>query len=376
MSKHIHQALEVEHLLRRDSSALGLRKMQEPIKAILPRHRANTCLRRSSRGGLVRFEGGDGRVKKKGLFVCGLGHICPVCHEAKANLTRTQIAAYFDNDFDPQQDGVVYATLTIPHHSSEPLAELKSRLEKVWAEFKKAKRWNKLCSEIGVKGYFRRFEVVITEGGWHPHIHLMLVCDRGAIESKGAAASCSYFAELWRSAAMEAKTRVTTKAQDVQYLVDVGSIKTRAHYCLKSMSSCKPGSLTPLDLLRIVDQAPNPQAVNAAKQLFIEYTRAIKNVHACTTGGCMKKENTTDSRPEDSEPEPDWVVMLSFSAWKAVVKHGGRVATLLAKEPHEILEWAVRAAWLEGYIDPPEGWCGYVSKTKNVIHHEPTPALT
>lgn len=129
--------------------------------------------------GVYRNEARDG-ASLTGLNRCGNLHTCPVCAAKVGELRRKQLSAAMVTH--QANDGHAYLfTHTFPHEADEPLASLMAKFDKARKLWKDDRLWKKLRKEKRMVGYVTSLEFTVSqENGWHPHIHVLVFCDKNA----------------------------------------------------------------------------------------------------------------------------------------------------------------------------------------------------
>lgn len=141
---------------------------------------------------VYRNEARDG-ASLAGLNRCGNLHTCPVCASKVGELRRKQLNAAMVKHIG--NGGAAYLlTFTFPHEADESLESLQAKFDKarqrfqnsrIWKDFKKAKR---------VIGVVNSLEYTVSqENGWHPHVHMLVFCDKQAF---GEGAPVNTFGDL------------------------------------------------------------------------------------------------------------------------------------------------------------------------------------
>jgi hypothetical protein len=113
-----------------------------------------------------------------GLNRCGNLHTCPVCAAKVGELRRKQLNAAMVEQIG--NGGWAYLlTFTFPHERDEPLAMLLAKFDKARQRFQNSKKWKALKKAKRVIGVVNSLEFTISqENGWHPHVHMLMFCDK------------------------------------------------------------------------------------------------------------------------------------------------------------------------------------------------------
>jgi len=115
-----------------------------------------------------------------GLNRCGNLHTCPVCAAKVGELRRKQLSAAMVQHIG--NGGAAYLlTFTFPHEADESLESLLAKFDKARKRFKDNRTWKALRKEKRVVGYVNSLEFTVSqENGWHPHVHMLVFCDKQA----------------------------------------------------------------------------------------------------------------------------------------------------------------------------------------------------
>lgn len=141
---------------------------------------------------VYRNEARDG-ASLAGLNRCGNLHTCPVCASKVGELRRKQLSAAMVKHVG--NGGAAYLlTFTFPHEADESLASLQAKFDKARKRWKDLPLWRNLRKEKRAVGYVTSLEFTVSqENGWHPHIHMLVFCDKQAF---GEGAPVNTFGDL------------------------------------------------------------------------------------------------------------------------------------------------------------------------------------
>lgn len=128
-----------------------------------------------------------------GLNRCGNLHTCPVCAAKVGELRRKQLSAAMVQHVG--NGGAAYLlTFTFPHEADEPLYSLQAKFDKARQRFQNSRKWKCFKKAKRVIGVVNSLEYTISqENGWHPHVHMLVFCDRQAF---GEGAPVNIFGDL------------------------------------------------------------------------------------------------------------------------------------------------------------------------------------
>lgn len=375
-----HQAvLSAAPLLKREWNKNERFALQNAARIALPKHRAAACLRYGIRpsSDIIVSRTAKSGTRLGGLMVCNASHVCPVCHHNKMAEEKATIAKIVAGHY-AAIGLMVDAVLTVPHAARESLGEVLYKLESVWKSLRSKPIWRELADELGIVGCTRRLEVTLTANGWHPHYHVSLLCDwratkgiKGRSRHAALADAHALVAGRWSEAGKRAGSEVCLFAQAAVAIVDAVEAEKAIAYTCKNMGySSKDNSLTPMDLLRIIDQVADPLAVHAAKRLYADYAAAIKGKHTLSFLGTARaaKAAITEAAEELSDSdEAERLGTVSADAWGAVVKAGLREVVAQVETREDLAAAILRAACFAGYTSIPTGWLTLTPAIKTVI---------
>lgn len=388
MSNHLNAVLSAAPLLKREWNKKERLALQNAVRIAQPKHRASACLRHRLGASSVAVSATkEGQTRLGGLMVCNASHVCPICHhnkmaEEKATIAEIVAEHYGAGGF------MVDAVLTIPHTAGESLAKVLDRLESVWKSLRSKPIWRDLANELGIVGCIRRLEVTLTANGWHPHYHVSFLCDwraakgiKGDTRHAALADVHALVAGRWSEAGKRAGIKVCLYAQAAVAIVAAVDAAKAVAYSIKNMGygEGKDDSLSPMDLLRIIDQITDPAVTYAAKRLFAEYATAIKGKHTLSylgTARAAKAAIAADEAEEaPSRDEAERLGTISVEGWHAVVKGRLREAVAQVATREELATLVLHAASIAGYTSIPVGWLTLASATKTVIGVKSIPTL-
>lgn len=268
---------------------------------IMSSERVADCGRKAL-GGQVTLHIADGHAHFGGVETCGSIWMCPVCAAKITEVRRAEIDAVLQAH--SAAGGVAFmATLTIPHHAFQAVADLRNAISKAWRSVKSGKGWLTKRRDCRWLGDVRALEVTHGRNGWHPHLHVLILFEPDtppeafwelgdwvfqrwarAIERQGFG-ECSAAAFSWD------KVNAATGAAD--YVSKWGA----AHELAKAHTKRgRDGGRTPWQILA---DASEPQK-SADRRLFREYARAFKGTkHLTWSRGLRDRYDSVDERPDD-----------------------------------------------------------------------------
>ena len=153
-------------------------------------------------------------VKFKGLMTCGATWLCPSCAE-RETLRRTLETEAAMALWEARGGRVMFITLTLPHHSGDPLRPMLNLLSTSRAKVIKGSPWKNRMTSLGSPGFIWSLEVTHGCNGWHPHLHIALFVGPDATTEQMEAFS-DWLINRWVSKVTEAGgLKPSKKAQKV-----------------------------------------------------------------------------------------------------------------------------------------------------------------
>lgn len=375
---YLNAVLSAAPLLLRKWDKKERLALQDAVRIAVPKHRAAACLRhRLGSSGVTVSATAEGGTRLGGVMVCDASHVCPVCHHRKMAEDKALLAEIVSQHY-AAAGFMVDAVLTVPHRAGEALADVLDRLDTAWNALRSKPLWRQLSIELGIVGCIRRLEVTLGTNGWHPHYHVSFLCDwaftkgiKGHTRHKAMDDAFSIVAGSWSDAGKRAGIAVCLYAQAAVTIIEAVDAAKAVAYNAKNMGFAgKSSSLTPMDLLRIINQAAAPSVALAARKLFAEYANAIHGRHTMSYLGTAKEAKSSikgKSTAPKSLPKAEKLGTLSPIAWSAVVTGGLRWAVAQVTTRCELVALVLKAALLAGYSSIPVGWVMVTPESKTVI---------
>ena len=376
---YIAQILAVAPMLTRSGTKGERFSLQNSAHTTLPTgHRARACLRHLLGGSAVTVnKTARGNTRFGGIMICGAHHVCPICHYNKMTQERTIVSDIVRKHYE--NGGIlVDAVFTTHHHAGDTFDSACERLEAVWKCFRSKRIWNELGDALGVVGCIRRLEITVGKNGWHPHYHVSFLCDPiAAKEIKGRTwrtaleDAFTIVVGAWSDASKRAGITTNEQAQIATAIIGHVNAQKAVEYNTKNMGygERKKDSLTPMDLLRIINQIDDAAAVYAAKRLFCEYAEGIKGKHSLTFIGSARAARPAAVEHAAIANEDATVEQLgkvSPPAWKAILKHGLRELLADVNTRCELVAIVRHAASLGGHKSIPPDWL-YLTQEKETV---------
>ena len=304
----------------------------------------------------------DGRVVLKGITTCGLAWECPVCQMTIKARRAEQIAQLVEWHGRP---GAFLLTLTFRHGLGNDLRTARKGLANAWRGMARGKPWAKFKAALGVRGTVRAMEVTHGPNGWHPHLHVLILCRPGweaATMPDGQPAE-EWIKERWADmvirylgAEHEPDPRYGTErtpCSDGQYLAKLG------------LEVCDPGKKegrddahrNPLEIARdLVDHGHRSdralwrvycQAMHGARQLT--WSKGLREL-----AGIPDRSDAELAQDEEAGEQTAHVLTVAGDDWRKIARKRIRVerpdgTKELVPAPVLLIERAeqkgARAAW-------------------------------
>jgi len=311
-----------------------------------------------------------------GLNRCGCVHTCPVCAAKIGEHRRKELNAGMVAHV--KNGGTAYLfTYTFPHDRDMPLTDLLEKFDKARNGFQNSKKWKSLKKANKTIGVVNSLEFTVSlENGWHPHLHMLVFCDKQGfghdekiVSTHGDLDSrlIRELKKLWVERLFKAGLGDQSKITDMmEHALNVRGGEKAAEYIAKfgrdehwgassemTRGHAKVGGagqkwglqhFTPFQLL-VWAEAGDGWAIHR----FREYAEAVAGKRALTWSPGLKKslgidDLTDEELSENDTPRPDQV--------KIGVLTGKQYAVLLSRrQVPEFIEYAGTCAVGQDCID-------------------------
>lgn len=269
---------------------------------------------------LVRLEGPEKKAFYRGLHVCGLRWVCPVCTAKRSEESRNELNAALAVG---RERGLVpvMVTLTARHHQRMSLNEFWSKLGEAERELKKTRLWKMVNEEWLEGGFAKAVEVTHSDrNGWHPHFHLVMLVDAGSEEEASSAVAVlqtEWLHQLERvgldgtsKAAKERAFHLRGAAEAGNYVSKWGAAEELALGSTKEAKGLK--GRTPWQLLRDARTAETDGERKRSAALWWEFIQVFKGVHQLRQSPKFR-ELVAEYEPEEiGELEPEETEIYNF----------------------------------------------------------------
>lgn len=301
---------------------------------------------------------------------CGSVWQCPVCGPKIRQGRAEELDTVLLRWLKAHGAGTVQLwTLTQPHTSGEPLAELRKTIRAAFRAICSGRQWQALREAYGIAHLVSALDVTHGPNGWHPHLHVLVLTDREATDDHVAAIRAHVFAQWDRALVARGRARphavhglhierAKSRADIGRYVCQVigeadddtrgwGVAQETARTDLKK--SHHPGHRTPWQILadirtrRAKDEWDALDENRDAKDcaLWAEYETGMKGARAVSFSRGLRAavgidREQTDEELAEAEAGGDVVTTIESRAeWAAVrVTRGGMVRLLRVAESH------------------------------------------
>lgn len=330
------------------------------VRATSHRQGARECLVDLVGGeATVRVDGGHGRAHLSGVKRCASPWACPHCSPKVRDRRGREITAMVVRAIGTGHTAWLL-TVTVPHGADDALATVLDGLQASWRRMWSG-RWASGFREAHrVVGTVRAIEVTWgAEGGWHPHIHCVLVLD-GAPGDGAVVAMFGSLLMRWRDAVRTELGREVslTRGLDLrpvsdpsdvsEYVTGSGGWSIGAELSASAVKVGRSsGRWSPFALLYAAATTGDREALD----LWLDYERATAGKRAIVASrGLYARfgvDEVDDEEASMGEATEDWVAEVTIPADRWVV-----LCAVDAQTTHlaRIEEWA--AAGCVG--DPPD----------------------
>jgi hypothetical protein len=328
----------------------GLRCISRPriracgYAAIAPRVKGGE--REATDGSVGVIVDGHGTARLTGLAHCGSIWECPVCQCAiKAQRSREVEHAVEAHG----RKRVAMLSLTVRHGIGDDLKHAREVVSNAWRAFCRGGAFERFKQRIGLWGTIRSLEVTHGSNGWHPHLHVLLLCkhelpreqlievtdDDGSEHWRWTPPELGWLIDRWRSKVADLAPELAPDDQHGCQLSPVSVSGERntdgaaANYITKlGLEMSDPGIKRGRHLNRSPLQIANDFVELGSKRdaaLWQEYCRGMKGAKFLTWSRGLKRAFGIDERTDQEialhEEEPAERVQvgrIECYAWQAI----------------------------------------------------------
>jgi len=273
------------------------------------------------------------------LMSCGSIWSCPVCSAKIRNRRSVEIQAAATQHVEAGKAAYM-VTLTVPHDLGDDLDHLRSVVTEGWTALWSGRNGQTRREWWNVLGSIKVLEVTHGDHGWHPHLHVLVLCEDGWERSRQAL--WSDLADSWSGWATRHGLRrphdvhgfhvspiwsaegvgaYVAKVQEGASLGDdrsPGGGKVGNELARLDWKTGRKGSRTPFEILR--DAVETGDKADFAR--WWHYEQVMRGKHAITWSdglkACFDLEEVTDQEilEEDQGGEP--ICVIPAETWEAV----------------------------------------------------------
>lgn len=294
------------------------------------------------------------------LVSCGSTWHCPICSPKITEYRRIELAAAIVEVM--KRDGeVVMMTLTYRHSLDLPLGESLDKFYKARSSFTASQAFKDAMRDVGALGRVFSTEVTYGENGWHPHLHLLILCEK---KIGGILIRLERLRDYWAKHVLKVGLgQINEHGFDVQngdyaaeYVAKYGREPqefrwSAAHELTKAPSKVAKGdNLTPfgfLDLmaarasLEIAGRIIEPEGIAG---LFLEYAVRFQGRQQLAWSPGLREKlgleaERTDEQIADGDGERDIIGTLTLDEWREVLRLNARgpLLAIIAKHGRDAL---------------------------------------
>ncbi|MDD5176057.1 MAG: hypothetical protein PHQ05_06530 [Sterolibacterium sp.] len=301
-----------------------------------------------------------GRYGYGNLVTCGSTWHCPICSPKITEYRRAELAAGAASIMG--RDGeIAMVTLTYRHSIDLPLAESLKAFYKAREKFFAGRAFKDAMRDVGAVGRVYSTEVTFGVNGWHPHIHVLVLCEK---RIPGIVERLARLRDQWaRSVVKSGLGLINEHGFDVrngdyaaEYIAKYGHEPavftwSAAHELTKShVKQGRAGNLTPFDLLGILATRQGVEVGDRiigpaeAENLFREYAVQFQGRQQLYWSKGLREQlglenDRTDEEVADGEGDSDIIGTITSDEWREVLRLNGRgqILAMLGKYGRQAL---------------------------------------
>ncbi len=265
----------------------------------------------------------SGRAYFAGVLSCGSVWTCPVCAAKIARERQQEVSALLARHLEARGTAL-FLTLTVPHDVGMPLRTLRATVSSAWRKLLGGDRWRRTCDRSGIVGNVRALEVTHGRNGFHPHLHVLLFCERRLTSAELSELHAALFGR-WAAAVtgdglraplLEHCPMVPIYSREVaDYAAKVSAVLELTRWDRKAG---RESGRSPFQILATARQSPADAAtwhawvdgIRGARQLT--YSRGLRERYAVAVA--------TDEELASAEVGGETIATFSPSAWRAACR--------------------------------------------------------
>jgi hypothetical protein len=298
--------------------------LQDAAREINPNSRTAACMR-TRIAPQVEIWQKNGKSHLKGLHTCGSVWACPVCSSKVSEHRRADVvqAIQWAKDHNIK---VYMLTLTVPHYSSQSVAEVTEKFKAGRVLMKHRKQWLAFEAQSDLIGSIQTTEVNYGNNGWHVHSHELLF-----FSDCGCAPESFDLSDYWGKAVKRVGLGETN-----EHGVHLEPVQSAADYMTKwgaaeeiTLSRVKKsqyGGINPWGLLQVYADSKN----ETIAELFKDYVSAFKGKrqHVWSRGlrdlVGLNDELTDEQIAKGIDEGSQRLMVLGKDEWTLILKYKAR----------------------------------------------------
>ena len=292
----------------------------------------------------------SGRLTFGNLVTCGSVWHCPICAPKVTEYRRAELSHAAAKTM---ADGgeLVMMTLTFRHDVDMRLVDSLDAFYKARGKFFGYRAVKDRLAAAGKLGLVYSTEVTYGENGWHPHLHVLIVC---RTKRRGIVEGLEPLRDYWGRAVFKSGLgQINAHGFDVrngdyaaEYIAKYGREPatfqwSASHELTKAhVKQGRGGNLTPFDLLSLLDSAAATECGGRtvgpaeARALFQEYAVQFQGKKQLNWSKGLREAigleaERTDEEIADGDAEFDVVGYLTLDDWRLVLSHRNGRGNLL-----------------------------------------------
>ena len=261
----------------------------------------------------------------------------------------------------------LFLTVTLQHHTASRLAELLKALTESWRSVFSGDRTGERQVLSRVTAQIKSVEVRYGRNGWHPHLHVLLLCDESGLSESEAGLFEDELSEvIFSRYARKAEKLGMLAAREAYNAHPVSIAGAAAHYVTKieaalEMTSpeTKEGeaggarSYTAFQLLGLYERGTREIYGHSVEALYREYAEATKGKRQVSYSREIKALLDIEAKPDEElaeepeQPEERVLAVIALPVWRVICARQLRGALLdIADSGDE----ARVSTWIEALI--------------------------
>jgi hypothetical protein len=267
----------------------------------------------------------SGRAYFAGAVSCGSVWTCAVCCVKIARDRQREVSALLEAHLCAGGTAL-FLTLTVPHDVGTDLGALRRIVSQTWKGMQGGSAWLAMKERCGIVGTVRALEVTAGRNGWHPHLHVLLLCAAPLSDAALTELHAGIVAR-WARGVTRAGLRAPLRdlcpmkriysADAADYLAKIAAVLELTRW------DAKQGRESGRSPFQILATAAAGNARDVA--LWREWCAGIKGARQLTWSKGLRERyslepEATDEAIASAEVGGDVVLTLSLPAWAIVCR--------------------------------------------------------